>query len=194
MFAGVLVERHLAVTAVREARLNWDWWSEDFCHTGSFSEMPVFQSYPRFRGFGADYSEFRGLTARELDRLRSWFCGQPDPLSFGDLFQRFSAVSPGQKRISLLSKLLTLWRPQEYAMWDTLARSGLKRLHGSQRGHCYSGQNASDYEVFRDDFFELYSAAKNDLMSEMKPPQSVADPADFALRILDNYLMLVGRE
>lgn len=193
MFSNYTVDRDLVKSAVREADLNWRWWAEDFEHAGSFASMPVFQTYPRFRGFGADYSVFRGLAARDLDRLRSWFREQPDPTSFADLFRNFSAESPGQKRISLISKLLTLWRPQDYAMWDSLARVGLKRLHGSQRGHCYNGNEPSSYEVFRKDFFDLFSIVESDLATGFESIEMGRNSADFAPRILDNYLMLKGQ-
>lgn len=194
LFSGFSLDQWRLERAAQDALLNWTWWAEDYSHSGSFATMPVFQTYPRFRGFGADYSVFRGLNAHETDRLRQWFQKLPDPKSFDDLYERFMAASMGQKRISLVSKLLTLWKPQDYAMWDQLARNGLKRIHGSQRGHCYSQHNPQSYAVFRDDFFDLFAAVEDDLVATAAKLNLDANSADFAPRILDNYLLLVGNE
>lgn len=191
------IDTTLLKTATEQALKNWQWWQDSFEHSGDFCSLPVLESYPQFRGFGADYSVFRGWNGDQCEAARLWFKGQINPNSFADLFGPFQAYCEGhellsknlQKRISLCSKLLGMWRPAEFAMWDTKARKGLKVLHGSQRGHCYTANTADNYETFCDDFFTLYQNS-SDQIFEFKTMFPVgAKEVDFGPRILDNYLM-----
>jgi len=153
MFQGLQLDNTILEEAQKQAEINWRWWQDDFEHNKAFGKMPVFNDYPRFLGFGADYSVFRGLDTKQLEKLQIWFRNEQYPDSFGTLFRKFSNFANDESlhkksrndnwpnRISLISKLLCLWRPEEYAMWDTLARAGLKKLHNSTRAHCYSQTN-----------------------------------------------------
>lgn len=98
---------------------------------------------------------------------------------------------PGQRRISLISKLLTLWKPQTFAMWDEFARRGLRRVHGSRRGHCYHEYSPAQYEIFCADFFGLFSRFEPELEAIGRKTDFVGNAKSFAPRILDNYLMLL---
>ena len=78
-------------------------------------------------------------------------------------------------------------------MWDSLARTGMKRIHGSLRGHCYTSQTPEHYEIFRTDFLHLNSMLEYDLVNRGKKLELEDSISDFAPRILDNYLMLLGK-
>lgn len=87
-----------------------------------------------------------------------------------------------------------MWKPQEYAMWDSLAKKGLKALHGSQAGHCYNNNTLVEYDLFRTDFFELFDQVKSELFLQVADFGFEESAKDFAPRILDNYLMLLGKQ
>jgi len=186
--------------ASKEALKNWKWWEKDFSRPGNvprrFCEMPVLKDYPRFRGFGADYSVFRGLTADQTDKLRECLLEQPDPDGLKDLFKMAGKRLGGKRRISLFSKLLAMWKPERFAMWDTLARNGLKRVHSSTGGHCYNENTIENYQIFNDDFFALYSSRSDKLtaFAELRAREyQQLNTELFSYRILDNVLMKLGK-
>lgn len=211
-FRCVKLDEETWLKAYNQASTNWRWWNDDFEHIGSFGEMPLFQDYPRFLGFGFDYSVFRGIPHKHLEQMQEWFRSQDDPKNFEALFARFNKFAAGknfagtygkdtkegkkegekkkeQNRVSLISKLLCLWRPEEYAMWDTYARNGLKKIHNNTRGHCYWRTNVEGYGVFRDDFFQLHDAVKDQILPPKTDTQSYPVSARFSFRVLDAYLM-----
>lgn len=192
-FSGVVIDENLAKAAAQGASENWSWWIEDFRHDGHFRDLPLLSNYPRWRGFGADYSVFRGIPTSELDGLREWFAAQDDPNEFGGLYAALMERLPGSQRVSLVSKLLAIWRPTEYAMWDTLARNGLRKLH-NVRGRRYFDTNLDSYSVFREDFFALLSKKQGELLelSGVDVAYFDGNPDICAARVLDNYLMLLG--
>lgn len=200
MFKSIDLNPRILESACKKSKVNWEWWRDDFTHCGSFSEMPVFLDYPRFRGFGADYSVFRGLRAEECETIRVWFRAQANPTSFSELFESFMRFSRNkqdfkgraQNRVSLVSKLLTMWKPRDFAMWDTLAKKGLKSIHGSRRGHCYTSNTASTYKIFNGDFFALLAEKEPELRTICGGFEHFVEDSNFVPRILDNYLLLVG--
>ena len=193
MFENTQIDNEIARTAFHAARKNWDYWDADFEHNGEFASMPVLSNYPRFRGFGADYSVFRGMNEDTIEKLRIWLLRQPNPKNFNGLYSDFSTNFPGVKRISLISKLLGLWKPQQFAMWDKLARSGLKAIHNNTRGHCYSQTKEDAYAVFCKDFFFLNESMGKELLAMCRSDFWTDAPNDFGPRILDNYLMSFGK-
>lgn len=188
-----LVTADIMHKSAEEAFINYDWWRTDFENGTSagrtFSQLPVLQDYPRFRGFGADYSVFRGLKAKRIEELRKRLLCIPQPESVADLIAGIADLTGGTTRISMASKLLALWSPEKFSMWDELARAGLKSLHGRARGHCYSQNTAKHYEIFRNDFFQLYDLLKPRLIEKATEYDRKVDPNIFTYRILDNALM-----
>jgi hypothetical protein len=188
-----LVTADIMHKSAEDAYINYNWWRKDFENGRSagrrFSELPVLQDYPRFRGFGADYSVFRGLKAEQIEELRKRLLSIRQPESVADLLAKIANLTGGTTRISMASKLLALWAPHKFPMWDELARAGLKSLHGRARGHCYSQTTAKHYEIFRDDFFHLYDQLAPELLQKTTEYQGKVDPKIFTYRILDNVLM-----
>jgi hypothetical protein len=203
--------------AAEDALRNWRTWEDDFSLRVSsgddaFKSLPVFQSLPRFYGFGFDYSVFRLYDRNKLDDLRLYLSGLEDPISHALLHERLRAwavtyelslkkennsgelVAIQKNHISLVSKLLGLWKPAEYPMWDTFAREGMKCVVRPKPASRYEGPKVENYENFRKDFEIIASEWSDDI-------RRVAEPKDFrgclgcsTYRTLDNYLMLVGRE
>ncbi|WP_010442472.1 hypothetical protein [Ruegeria conchae] len=195
-------KKNLLKKAADEAAQNWIWWKDDYLHDGRFRDLPVLQNYPRFRGFGADYSVFRGWSAEQCDAALGWFSIQSDPVDFNGLYSEFmkycethEALKKNlQRRVSLVSKLLAMWRPNEFAMWDTLAREGMRQIHGRVRGRNYRKNGASDYIAFNTDFHCLRKLWSDELnIAAMGAGGANLDGEiryeQFSARILDNYLM-----
>lgn len=193
-FCKVPIDPGQAKQAAESAHRNWSWWESDFRHRGDFKDLPIFENYPRWRGFGADFSVFRGIPTDALDTLRLWFAERPNPQNLESLHEALLATLPGWNRISLTSKLLAIWKPTEFAMWDRYAREGLRSLH-SVRGHRYNRNNASQYEVFKADFFALMNAKLEDLLkySQVDPREFQGFEKEFSCRLLDNYLVVIGK-
>jgi hypothetical protein len=184
---------NLISRALKNAVRNWNWWEDDFLHCGGFAHLPVLSTYPRFRGFGADYSVFRGMTAIQCDELRTWLIRQTDPEQISELMSGAEIFFSGQIRISLISKLLTMWRPRRFVMWDQLARNGLAEAHGRNRGHCYTSQSVKAYELFRNDFFDLLDVWEDNLHDMAADIPDNIDIELFSPRLLDSLLMEIGK-
>ena len=190
--------------AREEALLNWQWWRKDFTHDGSFADLPVFQEYVRFLGFGFDYSVFRLYSRKTMftffERLTA-----PSILSdfvelddFHNVFCRIATdtgLSEKQmNHISMCSKLLALWKPEKFPMWDSLARDGLRRLHGNTRGHNYAINSPAQYNIFRHDYATLERKWRNNIDDVIEKKDFNGNPDAGRYRIVDNYLMGLSRK
>ncbi len=203
--------------AANNAAENWRTWQDDFTHhliseSGDFKNLPVFQSLPRFYGFGFDYSIFRLYERSKLNELRTFLGGIENPASHEILHKKLAnwaiknelciIAKKGDKKgkilqsnhISLVSKLLGLWKPSKYPMWDTLARDGMKCVMTNSKVSRYDGSKVSNYENFRSDFETLAAGWAADIQRIAKV-ESFGGCADCSVyRTLDNYLMLLGRQ
>ncbi|SEK52682.1 hypothetical protein [Pacificibacter marinus] len=201
--------------ATDDAATNWEWWEDDYLYKGDFGALPILQTFSRFRGFGADYSVTRGLNSRECDEMRKWLTTFVPATELGRDQDEFNAQFVGfhekckviednirnelttQKRVSLFSKLLGHWKPNEFAMWDQYARIGLRRIVGGNHYTQYK-----HYCRFNTDFHNLKRAWSGELskISEERWASQTSDKDKiqerielFMPRILDNYLVELGR-
>lgn len=205
--------------ATESAWNNWCKWQGDFEHNGAFGEMPVLNSLPRFLGFVFDYSLARMIPRNEIETLFDWYRDQGNPDTFSKLNDDFlsnleesplkdeDGKAAKQKNfISLNSKLLGMWKPTEFAMWDRYARDGLVQLQrgkGSPKGRrgitFFNKLNSETYKTYNDFFMKVSEDRKETLEGPMtKESVNIRTDAKyhnaFRNRILDSYLMLEGKK
>jgi len=118
--------------ALKETKENWSRWEDVYTQRPQkLQDSLLFNDSRILLGFCKEYSVFR----RRLDetlRLARWLRGCGNPHSFEDFHRKLTCKFPlnghKEKLISLASKILCKWNPEEYVMWDTFARRGLARL------------------------------------------------------------------
>lgn len=175
------VSERTRTACLADLRDHWRRW--DFCYgKGSgFSTLPILSDPVWFQGFVYEFSVGRGLQLHQFHTIRNRLTQLPlnDSEAARSGMQAVLGairkgitdaprkVRPDRKsatgkppdewtRISLASKLLALWRPQTYPMWDRFARRGLEVLHGHTRGHHYAATDLETYAKFAQDWRELF--------------------------------------
>lgn len=193
----------------------------DHQHDSDFGSLPILQTFHRFRAFGADYSVDRALNSSECDEIRYWLI-KSKPTSdlgtkqeaFDDFFKDFHEQCAKievdknllrekngkkslvvQKRVSLLSKLLGHWKPNEFAMWDQYARLGLKDIlkRSSYTGFKQYTDFNKDFHCLKRNWNEhLFKLSKEHWDGHLSGKSEEIEL--FKPRILDNYLVVLGKQ
>ena len=194
--------------ALEEANANWARWSDCYERKwDSLREMPLVQDPRIFLGFCKEYSVFRKSPEDTL-KLAALLKSGSSPDGFAELYneiiKEFRPADRGEQMVSLTSKILAKWRPENFAMWDHFARTGLARWKRRHKQHANASDliayrrdrkaNIETYREFRDAFFR---AARSDkefrafaLANSMAPTER---KEAFVYRAFDTYLVFLGK-
>ena len=202
-------DEELQSKAVANANSNWYMWKSVFPTEGAtprtFNQLPLFQSYPSFLGFGFDYSVFRRLKRTHLpkiwDKLREQ-SAPSDPEFLNCELKKYikklngneeSKVYSSVNNFSLCSKLMTLWKPDKYYMIDTMNRKGLAHIfrENSTKGYKFSASNADQYVRLKKVFDEILR--REELFKPFDDRLTIPNKSIARRRFLDAYFVNLGK-
>lgn len=199
----------LAGIAVTEANFNWRIWQSvyptDEMPKRAFNQLLLFRDYPCFMGFGFDYSVFRRLKRAHLPEIWCWlrkFDAPSDPKFLNAELKKFikSLNEKSEKEdhssinnLSLCSKLMTLWRPDEHYMMDSMNRLGLAFVFRNTEAFGYKFSSATDknYDRLKKAFDEILR--REELFERFDELLTIPDKEIARRRFLDAYFVNLGK-
>ncbi|WP_319825654.1 hypothetical protein [Thalassovita sp.] len=147
------------VKATEIANQNWENWADCFENKGELADLPIIKDRHKYQSFVYEYSVFRGFKRARIEQVFSHLASIQTP-SNGNFLEPYTFIqkgfdSTGKKRsvISFSSKLLSLWAPAEYPMWDQYVRNGLRKVAVVPKSKGFHSNKPESYENFREVFF-----------------------------------------
>ena len=184
--------------AENEAQENWQTWKDSFEDDGPFNRMPVVADVHCFQSFLYEYSVSRGFTRKDWLRFRDAACKQGTVSSHKELHDlAFRTLNQGRvpekmrRSGSMCSKLLSLWRPAQYPMMDSLATRGLQISVKAPRGKGFYSDPDQTFDRFSNGIFAFAGLVADEMNRDISKSSAASNA--MRLRIIDNALMRIGR-